>query len=190
MRSASELTGLRGAIVWAVTPYVPQAPFLLWAGAGAAVREIPTARALALAVRARELDPEQTYLVPGKLRPVVLLQDRPRRALPEFAALRLVRLEALRAAEQEAIRGGREPSLLYLAPNVAKYGLTRENAVDINALLRVHESAIVGRPVGRLDSEELRTIGERLVEHLDIDLVPLLDRRLRELRRRSKRARL
>lgn len=175
---------LRGAIVWALSPYIPQAPFRIWGGPDQPVVTFETAAELARVVYRRGLDPEQTFLAPSKLRPTVLLHDRPVRALPEFAALRLVRLEALEARQRERIRRHEEPSLFYLGVDEARYGLERENAVDLNALLRIHESAIAGGPIGRLDANELRLIGERLVEHLDIDLTRLVDRRIRELGRR------
>jgi hypothetical protein len=176
------LPGLRGAVVWAVAPYVPEAPFRVVVGE--AVRSFESARDVGVAVRRGELPPEHTHLVPSKLRPVVLLQDRPRRALPEFAALRLVRLEALAPSRRDRIRRQEEPSLLYLPATGGRYGTFKESAVDVNALVRVHESAIVGTPVGRLDAAELRTISERLIEHLDLDVTGLVERRLVELRRR------
>jgi mRNA-degrading endonuclease toxin of MazEF toxin-antitoxin module len=181
------LSGLRGAIVWAVTPYVAEAPFRVVIGE--AVRSFASARDVGLAVRQRELPSEHVQLVQSKLRPVVLLQDRPRRALPEFAALRLVRLETLAPSRRDRIRRQEEPSLLYLPATGGRYGTFNESAVDVNALVRVHESAIVGRPVGRLDAAELRALGERLVEHLDLDVTGLLERKLEELRQRLARRR-
>ncbi|HSZ69671.1 MAG TPA: hypothetical protein VK756_04850 [Solirubrobacteraceae bacterium] len=174
------LPGLRGAIVWAITPYVPEAPFRLWLGDGHPVGEIADARELAQQVRQQGLDAEQTFLVKGKLRPVLLLQDRPRRALREIVALRMVRLETLSDVQQASIRDQREPSLFHLPARPTKYGLSKEMAIDLNALVRVHASAILPRAVGRLDDNELRVVGQRLVEHLDIDLEPLLARLVEE----------
>jgi hypothetical protein len=62
----------------------------------------------------------------------------------------------------------------------AKYGLSKEMAIDLNAIVRVHASATLPRAVGRLDDNELRVVGQRLVEHLDIDLEPLLARLVEE----------
>lgn len=166
--------GLRGAVVWAVTPYIPEAPFRLWLGEDQPIATIPDATAYARQAREQGLEAEQTFLVEGKLRPVLLLQDRPRGVMPEIAALRMVRLEALSASEQEGIRAHREPSLFHLAVKPQKYGLSKEMAVDLNALVRIHRSAFVPRAVGRLDDNEMRVIGERLAEHLDIDLEPLI----------------
>lgn len=172
---------LRGAIVWAVAPYAPKAPFRIWGGASAPVATIETATELARLVSQRGLDAEQTFLTTGKLRPVVILQERPRHALPEHVALRIVRLEELTPSHQEAIRAQREPSLFHLRAQKAKYGMTKEGAIDLNALIRIHESAIAGRPIGRLDANELRVIGERLAEHLDLDLTMLIERKARSL---------
>lgn len=170
---------LRGSIVWAVVPYVPEAPFRIWLGEGQPIAMIPDAKAYAEQARGQGLDAEQVFLVEGKLRPVLLLQDRPLGLLPEIVALRMVRLEALAEEGQRAIRQHREPSLFHLALRKSKYGLSREMAVDLNSLVRVHQSAIVGR-VGALDDYEMRSIGERLAEHLDIDLEPLIAAKVEE----------
>lgn len=172
--------GLRGAIVWAIVAYVPEAPFRVWLGAKHGPGEIADARSYADQVRKQGLDAEQTFLVEGKLRPVVLLQDRPRGVLREIVALRMVRLETLADDQQASIRGRREPSLLHLPVRPAKYGLSKEVAIDLNALVRVHASALLPRAVGRLDDNEMRLVGQRLVEHLDIDLEPLLARLVEE----------
>lgn len=171
--------GLRGAIVWAIVSYVPEAPFRMWLGAEHQPG-VADARAFAQQVRGQRLDAEQTFLVRGKLRPVVLLQDRPRGALREIVALRMVRLEKLPASQQSSIRAHHEPSLFHLAVHPTKHGLSKEVAIDLNALVRVHASAMLPRAVGRLDDNELRIIGQRVIEHLDIDLEPLLTRLVEE----------
>jgi mRNA-degrading endonuclease toxin of MazEF toxin-antitoxin module len=172
---------LRGAIVWAIAPYAPQAPFRIWGGEAQPVATLADATEFARLVSRRGLDAEQTFLAPGKLRPVVVLQERPRHALPEHVALRIVRLEELEPQRRQAIREQREPSLFYLRVQPARYGMTKEGAIDLNALIRIHESAIAGAPIGRLDANELRVIGERLAEHLDLDLEALIERKAREL---------
>jgi hypothetical protein len=171
-----ETLGLRGAIVWALVAYVPQAPFQIWLGEDAPSGTISDAVAFAHQVRRQGLDPEQAFIVQGKLRPVLLLQDRPRKVLKEIVALRMVRLEKLAPDQRERIRKHEEPSLFYLPAAPRKYGLSKEVAIDLNALVRVHASAILPKTVGRLDDVELRTLGQRLVEHLEIDLEPLLAR--------------
>ena len=172
--------GLRGSIVWAIVSYVPRAPFRLWLGEGHPMGKIVNAHAFAEQVRQQGLDAEQTFLVEGKLRPVLLLQDRPRRALREVVALRMVRLETLPETQRASIRRHREPSLFHLPAQPAKYGLSKEMAIDLNALVRVHASAILPRAVGRLDDTEMRVVGQRLIEHLDVDLEPLLARLVEE----------
>lgn len=178
--------GLRGAIVWAIVPYVPEAPFRIWLGESQPVASISTAGTYAQQAKTGGLDAEQTFLVEGKLRPILLMQDRPLGLLPEIVGLRMVRLEALTAEQQQRIRDHKEPSLFHLKVD-KKYGLSKEMAIDLNALIRVHGTAIAGKPVGRLDDYELRSIGERLAEHLDIDLEPLVtakvEERLEELTR-------
>ncbi len=170
--------GLRGAIVWAIAPYVPEAPFRLWLGERQPAAEIPDARTYARQARHQGLEAEQTFLVKGKLRPVVLLQDRPRAVLPEIVALRMVRLEMLEPEQQERIRAGWEPSLFHLPVRKSSYGLAKEMAIDLNALLRIHATAFLPKAVGRLDDGELRVLGGRLAEHLDIDLEPLIAARV------------
>lgn len=172
--------GLRGAIVWALVGFVPEAPFQLWHGDRHPHSSLPDAQTFARQVRTQGLDAQQTFLVDGKLRPIVLLQDRPRNLLREIVALRMVRLETLSKAQQTSIREQREPSLFHLAVQQSKYGLSKEMAIDLNALVRVHASAVLPRAVGHLDDNEMRVIGQRLVEHLDIDLEPLLARLVEE----------
>lgn len=176
----STAPGLRGAIVWALVGFVPEAPFLLWHGDCHPHSSLPDAQTFAHQARHRGLDAQQTFLVDGKLRPILLLQDRPRNVLREIVGLRMVRLETLSATEQTTIREQREPSLFHLAVRESKYGLSKEMAVDLNALVRVHASAVLPRAVGHLDDNEMRVIGQRLVEHLDVDLEPLLARLVEE----------
>ena len=92
----------------------------------------------------------------------------------------MVRLETLPESQQATIRRHEEPSLFHLAVHESKYGLSKEMAIDLNALVRVHATAVLPRAVGHLDDNEMRVIGQRLVEHLDIDLEPLLARLVEE----------
>lgn len=172
--------GLRGAIVWAIVPYVPQAPFRLWLGDDHPVAELADARGYADQVRVQGLEAEQRFVVGGKLRPVLLLQDRPRGVLKEIVALRMLRLETLAEDDQARIRQQQEPSLFHLPVRLEKYGLSKEVAVDLNSLVRVHASAFLPKAVGRLDENEMRVVGERLAEHLDIDLEPVIARQVEE----------
>jgi len=160
---------MRGAIAWAFTAFEPEAPFEL-VGADGVARAYPTATAVARAVQSGELTQAPTFNVAAKLRPLVFLQDRPAGALPEYAALKLVRLTKLKDADRQRVRDGEEPALLHLPVKKGKYGLAQENAVDLNSLVRVHESALVTSPVGYLDAGEVEVLGRRLARSLDIDI--------------------
>ncbi len=171
--SPSPGRGWRGAVAWAFTAFQPEAPFEL-VGVDGTARSYPTAVAVARAVRAGELAQVPTFNVAAKLSPLVFLQDRPRGALPEYAALKLTRFTKLPPADQQSVRDGEEPALFYLPVDRAKYGLIQENAVDLNSLGRVHRSAILTRPIGYLDETEIDVLGGRLATFLDIDLGPAI----------------
>jgi hypothetical protein len=94
--------------------------------------------------------------------------------LPEYAALKLARFTKLKAGDQQRVRDGKDEALFYLPLNRAKYGLEQENAIDLNSLVRVHRSAIVTQPVGRLDANEIDVLGRRLAHFLDVDLEPAI----------------
>lgn len=165
--------GMRGAIAWAFTAFQPESPFELRTTSGE-MRTYATIEEVARATKTRELSSTPGFVVPAKLRPLVFLQDRPRGALPEYAALKLTRFTKLGPADQRRVREGREPALFHLPLNESKYGLKQENVVDLNSLVRVHRSAIVTRPVGRLDENEIDVLGRRLATFLDIDLEPAI----------------
>jgi len=169
--STAPARGYRGAVVWALTAFQPEAPFTL-VGQDGATRPYPTAAEVAKAVGSGELADVPTFQAPAKIRPLVLLQDRPRGKLPEYAALKLARFTKLNEADQERVRNGDEPALFHLPENKPKYGLNQENAIDLNSLVRMHQSAIVTKPVGRLDRNEIDALGRRLAKFLDIDLGP------------------
>jgi len=171
--AATPPRGLRGAIAWALTAFQPEAPFEL-VGVDGNARAYPTAVAVAQAIKDGELAQVPTCNVSAKLRPLLFLQDRPRGALPEYAALKLARFTKLGEDGQQRVRDGEDPALFYLSANKPKYGLGEENAVDLNSLVRVHRSAIVTRPVGYLDDNELDILGRRLATFLDIDLEPAI----------------
>jgi hypothetical protein len=164
---------MRGAIVWAFTGFQPEAPFQVL-GRDGEVLTFATAGELAEAVRDGRLQAASSFLVGAKLRPVVLLQERPRGVLPEFAGLKLARFTKLDPREQQRIRDGKERALFYLPHDERKYGLGQENAVDLNSLVRLHRSTLVTRPVGYLDEQEIDVLGRRLAECLDIDLTPAI----------------
>ena len=165
--------GLRGAVLWAFTAFQPEAPFELVDVEGDD-HLYPDAPAVARAIKDGELTQAPKFKVAAKLRPLVVLQDRPRGVLPEYAALKLTRFTKLDAGDQQRVRDGLEPALFHLPLNRGKYGLTQENAIDLNSLVRIHQSAIVTSPVGRLDENEMDVLGRRLTRFLDIDLEPAI----------------
>jgi hypothetical protein len=182
----TEPTAHGGAIVWAVAAQGPERPFRVLQPDGSATR-FSDADDLARAVRTRQMPGAFELVVPAKVRPVVLLQDRPRGRFADFAALRLVRVEKFAPSDQDTIRRGQEPTLLHLGQDEARYGLAREYAVLLTSLHRVHRTSIVGQPIGRVDRADLRTIGERVVAFTDLDLSDLIVRRAARLVRYAER---
>ncbi len=176
---------LAGSVRWAVVPFTPRPPFRVYAGADRPPFVVESADRLVEAAR-RGGDPELTYLVPGKLRPVLALAEPPERLHREVAALRLLRLSTLDEDERQAVRRGDDELLVYLDPS--RFVLPEENAIMISALVRLHVDAIAsGPPAGRLSADEAGAIGERIVRFYGIDMAALVERRIRELvaRRRS-----
>ncbi|MGH2844723.1 MAG: hypothetical protein ACRDL0_01640 [Thermoleophilaceae bacterium] len=172
------MNGLAGAVVWAVVPFAPEAPFALYAGSRHAPVEVPQADKLIAAAR-RGADAEFTFLVPGKARPVLIVSDQLDPRLGELLALRLLRLTKLDAREQDAVRAGAEPGLFHFPPD--RFDLPEENAGMIAALVRVHRSAIDSSPVGHLDRDELRSVHGRIARHYGLDLHDLIRDELRRL---------
>jgi len=121
--------------VWALVAFQPEAPFELDGSS------YPTVADVSRAMRRGSLQSTPTLLVEIKLRPVLVLQDRPRGAIPEYAALKLTRLTKVSSAARRQIRDGRASSYAYLG--AGRYGLRHENAIDLTSLVRVHRSAIV-----------------------------------------------
>lgn len=79
------MSTLAGAVVWAVVPAVPEAPFRLYAGAAHPPIELARAGKLIAAAR-RNADAEFTFLVPGREGPVLVLSDRTDPRLDELLA--------------------------------------------------------------------------------------------------------
>jgi hypothetical protein len=169
----------RGAIVWAVSPFDVGQPFRVVEHDGTETR-LPDAQTLARRVFEREMAGDFEIVVAAKLRPVLLLQDRPAGRFEDFAALRLLRIEKFAPADQQTIRSGAEETLLYLGHNKHRYGIDKEYAVVLTSLHRVHRSAIVGNPVGAVDQAEFRSLCERLVHVCDLDLSNLIARKASE----------
>ncbi len=154
--------------MWATTTFQPEAPFRVMRADGS-IAVFDTVHHLAEAIGQHKISIAHTFLVDAKIRPVVILQGRPRGALPEYAALKLTRLAKLTDDGRKRVRQGLYPDLLYLAEDAGKYGLPTENAIDVNSLVRVHRDAIIA-VAGRLDSAEITTLGHKLAAALDIDL--------------------
>jgi hypothetical protein len=175
---------LAGTVRWAVVPYTPKPPFRLYAGQGHEPVTIADARTIIAGAR-RGGDAEFTYLVPGKARPVLILNDPPAEQHQEITALRLLRLSKIDARKQERIRGQHEPLLFHLAPE--RFDLPEENAAVVSALVRVDLDAVDPDSLGELNPNELRALGERIIEFYRFDTRNLVERQIRELvaRRRS-----
>ena len=139
------------------------------AGADGSVAVFATAGDLADAIGRDEVPGIHTFLVDAKIRPVVILQGRPRGELDDYVALKLTRLAKLSAVERERVRTDVSPDRLYLPEDPDRYGLPTENAIDVNSLVRVHRDAIIA-VAGWLDPHQVTTLGHKLAAALDIDL--------------------
>jgi hypothetical protein len=178
------MSELAGSVVWAVVPAVPAAPFRLYAGPEHPPIELARATKLITAGR-RGADDEFTFLVPGRAAPVLVVSDRTNQRLGELLALRLVRLDALDAVDQEIVRAGGDHGLLYLDP--ARFDLREEHAAIVAAPVRIHESAIKPKPAGRLGREELRGLHEHIARHYGFDVRHLVRAELDRLAAERKR---
>lgn len=177
---------LAGTVRWAVVPYTPRPPFRLYAGEGHAPIATPDADTIIAAAKTRGGEAELTYLVPGKARPVLILNEPPAEHHREVAALRLLRLARLSAEEQERVRRQQEELLFHLPPD--SFNLPEENAAMVSALVRVHVDAIGrGASLGTLGETAMRVLGERIIRFYRFDTRLLIERQIRELaaRRRS-----
>jgi hypothetical protein len=178
------VNGLAGAVVWAVVPFVPEAPFRLYASEGHPPVDVPEAGKLTEAAR-KGSDSEFTFLLPGKARPVLVVSDRLDERLGELIALRLLRLGALTPNEREIVRSQDDLGLYHLDPD--RFDLPEENAAIVAALVRVHRNAIDPQPVGRLGQDELRVVHERLAMYYGLDLRQLVRGELERLAEAQRR---
>jgi hypothetical protein len=114
-------------------------------------------------------DVEQTYLVPGKVRPVLIVSDAPATNYGDVLALRLTPLEKLHPDEQQIVREHGDPMLFHLPPD--RFDMPNESAAMVSTLFRLHVDAVdTETSLGQLDANEWRVLGERLVRHLRFDL--------------------
>jgi hypothetical protein len=178
--------GLRGAVVWAVVPFVPEAPFSIFR-ADATPLELPDAEPLFKA--AQKSESEFRFLVRAKARPVLVLAEVPDPRVDEYFALRLVRLSEL-SDDARARVVAQDDELLFHIAGERIPGLAEEFAVMIAAPVRVHVSAVDAKNVlGRLDVNELRVVHERFVKLHKLDVFNLVREeisRLKELQQRRR----
>jgi hypothetical protein len=181
------VNGPAGAVVWAVVPFVPEAPFRLYAGEDHPPVEVPEVGKLIAPAR-KGSDSEFTFLVPGKARPLLVVSDRLDPRLGELIGLHLLRLSALSPKEREIVRSQDDPGLYHLDPG--RFDLPEENAAIVAALVRVHRSAVDLEPVGRLGRDELRVVHERLATYYGLDLRELVRGELERVAEAQRRARV
>lgn len=186
--SGARAGSLAGSVRWAVIPFAPAPPFRLYAGTGSEPIVVPDAGTLIRAAQDGG-DAELSYIISGKVRPVLLLDDPPTAHHREVTALRLLRLGKLPPDEQRRVRAHEDELLFHLAPD--RFDLPEENAALVSAIVRVHVDAIGDGPaLGRLDDDEARLLGERITRFYGFDLRRLLERRIRDLaaRRQAREA--
>lgn len=176
--------GLRGAIVWAVVPYVPEAPFRIYR---VDAEPLVLADASALFFAAEKAESEFSFIVRAKARPVLVLARIPDSRIDEYLGLRLVRLSELGAETRARVLDHSEELLFHVRGERAPR-LREEFAVMVAAPVRFHASALsTGNVLGRLDANEIRVVHERFAKLLSLDLFNLIREeitRLRELQRR------
>ena len=176
---------LTGTVRWAVLPYAPRPPFRIYAGEGQVPIVSPAVDAIIEGMRKRGGDAELTYLVSGKARPVLILNEPPSEHHRDVTALRLLRLPRLGEEQRERVRRGEEQLLLPLPPD--RFDLPEENAVMVSALVRLNVDAIGSGPsLGELSEDEFRILGERIIRFYGFDTRLLVERRIRELVAKTK----
>jgi hypothetical protein len=106
---------LAGSVRWAVVPFAPAPPFRLYAGPESEPIIVPDADTVINAA-IKGGDAQLSYIVAGKARPVLLLNDPPSAHHREVTGLRLLRLAKLSPDEQERVRAQQEELLFHLPP--------------------------------------------------------------------------
>ena len=162
----------RGSIVWALTLFENEAPFRVVAPPEARGRHGSVELLVAQTRGQRSVG----LAIGAKVRPVLLLQDRPLGRLPDLAALKLARLGKLSASARGRIVAQESPLFWFLGSDPGRYGLRQEAAVDVAAVVRIHPSAIAGRPVAVLGDDVMAAVAERLARVLELDLSALVRR--------------
>jgi hypothetical protein len=169
------MPGPLGSLYRAVAPFSLEPPFRLYAGEGHApviVDETP---------QITDADGvELTALVPVKARPVLVITA-PSARYGEVLALRLRRLSQMAETAQRTVRSGEDDGLFYLDPDRCP-GLDEENAAIVETAMRLSVSALdLGRPLGRIDGDEVRVIHERFARAHQLDLRGVIEDRARDL---------
>jgi hypothetical protein len=175
------MSGLAGAVVWAVVPVTPQTPFRLYAGTDHKPIEVADAATIIKGVR-KGGDAQFEYIVPGKVRPVLILSDTHDDDLGEYLALRLARFSKLTTDEQKRVRARKHSTLFHLEPE--RFSLPEENAAMLAGLVRIHRTAIEPSTCGHLDEHELRTVHERFVLFHGFDVRALLQVAIQQAKRK------
>lgn len=174
-----------GSVRWAIAPFAPRPPFRLYAGERHAPIVVEDAESVITAAR-RGGDPELTYLISAKARPVLVLGAPPAREQREVAALRLLRLSKLSPGERRRVRAQDDELLFPLRPD--GFDLPEECAVMVGALVRIHVDALEsGPPVGLLADDEMRVLGARIFQFYGFDTRLLVEQSIHELAARSRR---
>jgi hypothetical protein len=175
------LTPAPGEVFWAVIPGTPQAPFQVFVKDKPPV-EVPDAKMVIAGLR--EGNAELRFVVEAKAQPVLMLSDHVDPRTGDLFGLRLIGLDQLDEDEAQQVREQRESGLFHLKAERFP-GLEEEFAAIISAPIRVHEIAVdSGRPLGRLDQNEMRVLTERFVTYWQFDLHQLLVGKIRELLRK------
>lgn len=165
-----------------MVPYTPQAPFHVYVKDGSPV-EVPEAKTIVEGLK-KGGDAELRFVVEAKARPVLLLSDRVDPHTGDLFGLRLVRLSSLDEGEAEQVRNQRDPGLFHLRPERFP-DLAEESAAIVSAPIRLHQTAVdFGKPLGRLDQNEMRVLSERFITYWQFDLHQLLLGKIKELLRK------
>jgi len=162
----------RGSIVWALTLCENEAPFRVVTPAEARGSHRSVSSLTAATRNHRDVE----VAIGVKVRPLLLLQDRPLGRLPDLVALKLARVGKLSASARARIVAQRSPLFWFLGSDPERYGLRQEAAIDVASIVRIHPSAIAGRPVAVLDDDVMAEVGERAARVLDLDLSALVRR--------------
>jgi hypothetical protein len=172
---------LTGSVRWGVVPFSPRPPFRIYTGPSQ--KPIVVDRAETLIETARKGDAELTYLVPAKVRPVLVLAEPPGALHNEVIALRLLRLAKLPPTEQDEVRANRHRLLFHLSPG--RFRLPEENAAMVNALVRVDAGALSSDFVGTLTVPEMSVLSDRIIRYYGFDTRLAVERKLHELAARQ-----